>query len=150
MIYDSIENAETYLGISSNLDRALQEIQKGAYLNWKNGRHMVEGEAVYCNVISLTYAKEGLWERHEKYLDIHISYEGNEEIRVADQREVDGWEPFNAESDSTTAAFSEKGIMFPMRKGSFLIVFPQDAHIPGLSSSAEDGRKAIFKVRIRD
>ena len=149
MIYDRIESAETYLGIHPNLDRALREIRKGAYTAWENGRHTVDGDKVFCNVISPAYRNESIWERHENYLDIHISFDGAESIRAADQNEITGWTPYDPAGDCATAAYSEAGVKLPMKKGWFLVVFPQDAHMPCLSAEAENGRKAIFKVQIK-
>ncbi len=150
MIYDRVENAKTYLGIHPNLDRALREIQKGTYKTWENGRNTVDGDSVFCNVVMMKYGQKPLWERHEGYLDIHINFEGTEGIRVADKNQVPDWEAFHPESDSAVAPFSEDGLVMPMKKDTFLIVFPQDAHMPGVGPDGGSGRKAIFKVRITD
>ena len=149
MIYDKVDNIETYLGIDSNLDMAIREIQSGNYSNWKSGRHDLQGEDVFCNIVHLKTNREALWERHERYLDIHVVTEGSEIIRCSDYRLVPGWGSYDYEGDSALAPYSEEGIDVFLEPGWFLIVFPQDAHMPGLYNKTDFSDKVIFKVRVK-
>lgn len=146
MIYDKLENISTYLGIHPELDVAIKEIQKGAYINWDLGRHEIDRDNVFCNSVEIELSAEKSWERHKRYLDIHINLDGTEQIRCADICDVRNWTAFDNQNDYAIAPFSTEGICCPMRKGWFLVVFPQDAHMPGIKYGAEKGRKVIFKI----
>ena len=148
MIYDRVENAGSYLGISPNLDIAIRAIQDGTYLNREAGKHELAGDDVYFNVLSVSYKQENLWEYHKNYLDIQISLDGGEVIRCANKDEVEGWEAYITEKDAAFAPYSEKGLAFPMEKGRFMILFPQDAHMPGLGKPGKEEHKAVFKIRL--
>ena len=148
MIYDKIENIETYLGINPNLDIAIHETQRGLYAGWDQGRHEIDGDNVFCNSVRINLSDEPSWERHEKYLDIHINLDGTEQIRCADVSDINDWTPFDENNDCAVAPFSTAGIICPMKRGRFLIVFPQDAHMPGIRNGADIGQKVIFKVHI--
>lgn len=147
MIIDQVSNIRTYLGIHPNLDTAIRAIEEKQYLQWEPGRHEIDGNDVYCNAVRINYAKENIWERHEGYLDIHISLDGQESIRYCDRERVHGWSDYDPKGDCATAPFSEVGIVIPMTEGKFAICFPQDAHMPGLGEDGKSGRKVIFKVK---
>lgn len=147
MIYDRIEHIETYRGIHPNLDAAIAAIREGKYQDWTPGRLGIRGEDVFRNGAEIVYRKENPWEYHEKYLDIHISLEGSERIRCTDREQIAAWSPYDEQGDCATAPGTEAGTEFRMEKGSFLICFPQDAHMPGLGEEGKTGRKLIFKVR---
>ncbi len=147
MIYDRIENIGTYLGIHPNLDTAIRNIQQGSYAGWDSGRHEIDKENVFCNSVKINLSDKPNWERHEGYLDIHINMDGTEQIRCADISEVQNWSAFDAQNDCAVAPYSEDGICCSLKKGWFLIAFPQDAHMPGLKNGAESARKVIIKIK---
>lgn len=149
MIYDKLENIGTYKGVSGNLDRAIAEIQKGTFAHWEKGRHEIEGNDVFCNIVHLETKDEPAWERHEAYLDIHIVFNGRETIRCAEWHDVSDWGDFDADGDCALAPYSAGGIDFGLAEGWFLIVFPQDAHMPGKKNQTDYSDKAIFKVRVK-
>ena len=44
MIYDKTENAQRYMGISRNLDRALRYMTETDLAQMEDGRHEIEGD----------------------------------------------------------------------------------------------------------
>lgn len=150
MIYDHVDNINCYLRIDPNLDTVIREIQSGEYTAWESGRHDIKGNDAYCNVTTVKYTENPLWERHEKYLDIHINLEGTEQIQCENINMITDWSTYNPEGDYSTAPDTKTGTAMEMRKGMFLIVFPQDAHMPGLVKTAGQSRKVIFKAKLSD
>lgn len=148
MIYDKVSNVGTYLGINKNLDIAIHEIQNGSYQKWEEGHYEIEGTNVFCNVVHIKTKQESSWERHEKYLDIHIIRDGSEKIRHAEMGSVSGWEDYDISGDYAIAPYSTSGMDVVLKAGWFLIVFPQDAHISGLKYDSDISNKVIFKVKI--
>ena len=148
MIYDKVINIGTYLGIHPNLDIAIREIQQKRYVEWDLGRHEIDKENVYCNSVKIELSNKPNWERHERYLDIHINLDGTEQIRCADVSDIKNWNTFSEQNDCAIAPYSTNGICCPIKKDWFLVVFPQDAHMPGVGEMGDSSRKAIFKVRL--
>ena len=148
MIYDKVENIESYLGMSPNLDAAILEIKEHYLEIWPAGRHEIKDDSIYCNVVHAETKNESVWERHKQYLDIHIVISGNEIIRCANFKDVNGWNEYNYIDDYSLAPFSSKGIDIPLIPGWFLIIFPQDAHISLLRNNSEYSDKKIYKVKI--
>ena len=148
MIYDKIENINTYMGINPNLDIAIGIILDGAWQNLPEGRQELKGNDLYCNNVQIQTKTESIWERHEKYLDIQIVKKGDEIIRYTEWNEIQEWSDYDEKSDCATAPYCTKGIDMQMMPGWFMILFPQDAHMPGIRGSAQVSEKTIFKVRI--
>lgn len=147
MIYDTLANLPLYKGIHANLDTAIDYLVSHDLSELANGRHTVDGDNVFINVMDAAYHAPGTgtFEAHRTYADIQISLTGDESI---------GWLPLSVfpdwDASEETGLFADcppAEAIVPMKKGTFVIVFPQDAHAPGLGEGA--GRKAVAKVRVK-
>ena len=85
-------------------------------------------------------------EAHKEYLDIHYVIKVAEAIGYAD---IDKLCPVT-EYDSKADYLLLKGEMQKIRlgEGDFCIVFPEDAHAPGMSAGENCVKKAVVKIRI--
>lgn len=147
MIYDTLTHLPLYRGIHPNLDTAIDYLTTQDLYALENGRHEVDGDNVFVNVMDAAYHAEGegTFEAHRTYADIQISLTGDESI---------GWLPLSLfpewdEKEETKLfdQFPTADVLLPMKRGTFVIVFPQDAHAPGIGTGK--GRKAVAKVRVR-
>ena len=147
MIYDTLANLPLYKGIHPNLDTAIEFLTSRDLSALPNGRNEVDGDNLFVNVMNAAYhaAEEGQFEAHHTYADIQISLTGDEFI---------GWLPMERFSDwdaaEETRLFDEKpqaDALLPMKKGYFVLMFPQDAHAPGIGQGT--GRKAVAKVLVK-
>lgn len=148
MIYDTIENAGRYLGISKNLDTALYYIMDTDLSALEDGKHTIDAENVFINVMqAVTKAGNCEYEFHEKYYDIQIDLEGAEDIRFATKyQEIT--KPYREEADIGMGLAKCEAVCH-MEPGRFVICEPTEPHLPG---GAVDGvekpiRKAVVKVR---
>lgn len=149
MILDTLGNIRRYLGLSNGLDTVIRAIEKGAYRSAADGRHTLDGADAYYLVQSPAYAREGQWERHERTIDLQLSLTGDERCGYLPANEVTRWGEYNAEKDICLAPGTDQGVTLPLRKGWFVIFFPQDAHMPCLAAcDAPEGRKVVFKARL--
>jgi YhcH/YjgK/YiaL family protein len=86
-------------------------------------------------------------EAHRAYLDIHYVISGSEGMGYAD---VDTLEPiteYDAEGDYLL--LSGDVSVVTLREGEFCIVFPEDAHVPALTTKYGDGlKKSVVKVKL--
>lgn len=147
MIYDTLANMAHYKGIHPNLDTAIDYLTSHDLAALPNGRNEVDGDNVFVNVMEAAYhtAEDGCFEAHHTYADIQISLTGDEFI---------GWLPLSVfpewDENEETKLFEEKpaaDVLLPMKKGTFVILFPEDAHAPGIGTGK--GRKAVGKVKVK-
>lgn len=146
MIYDTLANLPRYRGIHPNLDRAIDYLCAHDVAALPNGHYEPDGDRVMVNVMDAAYRapEDARFEAHRLYADLQISLTGDESI---------GWRPLaecpNWAKDAETHVFEEPlaiQALLPMRKGTFTLVFPQDAHAPGIGQGT--GRKAVVKIRM--
>lgn len=152
MIFDTIENAKTYKGLNARIDRALEEVAKYTPENYTVGRVELEGEDLFLNLASYdTHPKsEALAEAHRQYIDVMYMVEGEEIIYV---KPTDKLQNITKEYDPSIEALlgdlDEDATPVRLQAGSFVVLFPQDAHSPACCVDAPATvKKIIGKVRI--
>ena len=151
MILDHISHAETYARLGRGFALAMEFPQRKDLMDLPVGNYAVDGEKVYVMIqeIDLKDWEEGKWESHFRYADIQMPVSG---------REVIGFGP--AESARVLVPCPDgKDVQFldspsdrrcTLDKGEMMILFPQDAHKPGIapSDSERHVKKAVAKVRL--
>ena len=91
-------------------------------------------------------------EAHKKYIDVMVMIEGSETIYVKPTEDLSKiTRLYDAEGDALLAELDTDASAIRLDAGSFIILFPQDAHAP---SRYADGpcavKKIIGKVLIED
>jgi YhcH/YjgK/YiaL family protein len=92
---------------------------------------------------------EMMFEAHKKYIDLQYIVSGIEKIRWAKLDSVDMVE--EKYSTGGDIAFYEGNSMldFTLTKNTFLLLYPSDAHLPGLSADKDvNVRKIVFKIAV--
>ena len=162
MIFDRIENVNRYGGIHSNLDKAIEHVKGHSFLNVEDGTTEIDGENVYAMI--MRYKSESAdgreYEAHRSYIDFQMVVTGNETMIC---RRLEGLKtsvPYNADNDAelfdldTTVGDSlglpyGGGSELRMSAGDFVILFPEDAHVPKIATlEPEDILKVVVKIRI--
>ena len=86
-----------------------------------------------------------LYEFHESYCDLQIMIEGSEMMKWQELTHLEK-ENFDQEADIGFATGA--GQLVSIEAGMFYLVFPHDAHMPGLYTSQENYfKKAVFKLK---
>ncbi len=86
-------------------------------------------------------------EAHRAYLDIHYVISGSEGMGYADVNTLTPITEYNAESDYLL--LSGDVSVVTLREGDFCIVFPEDAHVPALTTKYGDKlKKSVVKVKL--
>ena len=151
MIKDSLSNADRYAGISTRFDQAFAFLRNTDLGSLKLGRVDI-ADGVFANVQSYepvpVDAKQ--YEMHEEYADIQVVVEGSELLVEA---------PASLEEHPATgddfSVFDEPGSMpsvISLRAGDFCIVWPGEAHKPGITNGLHQGplSKIVVKVRVAE
>ncbi len=145
MIFNLKENADHYLGISRNMDTALNWLKKADLLHLPDGRTGIDGDAVFVNVMNAVTKdkQEARFEFHRKYYDIQILISGKEDIL------------FGSDAGRITVPYKEdigfcdcpETAAAHLSAGCFVICEPLEPHAPCITPEKPDPiRKAVIKV----
>ena len=146
MIYDSLNHLSQYLGIHKNLDTALQYLASHDLSKLPLGRLELDGEEAYLMVSDVEYhaPEEGRYEAHRDYADVQLSLTGGESVGYLPLEALKEWEDY--QPDIVFARENPPGLELPLEQGRFVVLFPQDAHRPGVGQGK--GRKIVVKIRM--
>jgi len=146
MIYDNIENASRYTGLSKLLATGLNTIPN--YLGRDPGRYEIDGDDLFLLVqhYDSVPAENKKWETHRRYIDIQYIESGCELIGFGEMSAMTVDTPYSSEGDGEL--YTGDGIMLPMQSGSIAIFYPGEPHMPGVAVNApESVKKIIVKVK---
>lgn len=152
MIFDKIENISDYfeeLPLLKKVEDFVVDFKNGKLAD---GTYEIDGKRVFAMVQSYRTRQqthEMMFEAHKKYIDLQYIVNGIEKIRWARLDSVDLVE--EKYSTGSDIAFYEGDAMFDftLTKGTFLLLYPEDAHLPGLSAQKDvNVRKIVFKIQV--
>lgn len=146
MILDVLENAQHYLVMGKGFARAFAFLLRPDLKELPAGRYEVDGERVYAMVSRGPgrSKEDALLEAHERYIDIQLVLSGTDNM---------GWKPRSscsrpsgAYDDASDVQFfaDEPDAWMPVESGAFAVFFPEDAHMPLISSGQL--HKVVVKV----
>ena len=147
MILDKLTAANAYRGIHQRLDAVLDRLNEGFLSTVGPEAMKLDGDALY--VTRFTYEtlplEDTFFEAHKRYLDVHLMVAGKERVEIASPA---GLELFEHQGDFYAyRGKAEQSLI--LRPGSFLVVFPEDAHrIKIAVDKPETVSKVVFKVLV--
>lgn len=152
MIVDRIENLKLYIPYDEKLAVVCDYLAKTDIHALEVGKYEIgEGVRVIVNAFSAKERDVARWETHNKYIDLQYLIEGNE---------IMGWLPVDQMEEAEYNA--EKDITYPVPKagahpsdviletGSFAYLEPRDAHRPSVKLTADNAKKLIFKIPVKE
>ncbi len=148
MIYDTIDNRHRYAGhpgIAEALD-ALAALNASALpaepVQLADGAgHVGSSKHETRNPADVRF------EAHRVFADIHVALEGEERLEVAAVTDLDGETDYD-EADDVSFHAGAADVSLHLRPGWFAVVFPGEAHRPGLwIDGPRPVTKAVAKVR---
>ena len=88
-----------------------------------------------------------VFEAHRRFIDIHYCIKGTEGIGYADVDTLEPTTEYNEADDYLLLKGSYQKII--LREGDFMIVYPEDAHIPMMAGDSEgELLKAVAKIEL--
>lgn len=128
------------------IQKAIDCIRSGKLDELAPGRHELF-DGAYVNIFEYQTKAESLFEAHRKYIDIHYLIRGCETIRIAGVNEIHVEKEYDEEDDCLLGL--AEGKPYLMREGDYMVVLPEEAHLPGLAvGTPESVKKAVLKVLI--
>ena len=148
MIIDQLKNASTCFGAHPRLEAAFRYLRETDLAKIEAGRYEIQGADIFALVQNYdTKAREkGRWEAHRKYIDIQYVYRGTELIGYAN---IDALKAGTYDEAKDFWEFKGDGDFLKAQAGTFLVLFPQDGHMPGIAvSGPEPVKKIVVKARV--
>lgn len=149
MVYDKIDNIETYKGLSKDIYEGLKFL-KNATPDLACGVHEINPrvKAIVSEYVTKSVNENG-YEAHRKFIDIQYLLKGTEKNCSLPIEKLKETKAYSEEKD---AAFYEAEVPaqeLMLGDGYFVIYLPQDGHMPGLSvNGPERVKKVVVKVEI--
>lgn len=150
MIVTSIENCSRYASLHPQLDKAFSWIRSTDLDSVPTGRLELDGSTLYCMVsdyISKAPEQAG-WESHRKYIDIQIVRAGKECIDTADLLTLKEKAAYDEGRDFLELEGEAQQSVL-LNAGQLVVLFPEDAHRPGIHSDRKNASpvsKIVIKV----
>ena len=145
MIKDTLSNAKLYAGIKEGIDKILEAAKQYTPENYPGGRIELDGKRIFMSLAKYDTLPldNALFEAHKKYIDVMIMVDGCETIYVKNTDSLSKiTRPYNPDDDALLAKFDEDSTPVRLDAGSFVVLFPQDAHAP---SHYADGKSCSVK-----
>jgi YhcH/YjgK/YiaL family protein len=147
MIFDKIENAEHYYGISQGLEKGLRFLKETDLDSLELGRHEIDGDKLYILVQEYEPKdlKDASFEAHKRYIDIQYISKGQELMAYAPLNKLEVTKEYDEVKD--IMRLQGTGSFCAADENSFLIFFPHDGHMPGVASEEKvKVRKIVVKI----
>lgn len=152
MIYDKLDNLNSYTGISEDIRKGLEwlrnvkpDLEKGVY------EISPRAKAIVSEYFTKEVNEYG-YEAHREYIDIQYLISEEEIICYLPLEYLKEIKPYNKEQDASF--YVETGIKpqeLLIGNGYFSILFPQDGHMPQLCVEKPTSvKKVVIKVKIGD
>ena len=148
MIMDHLSKLEQYRGLSTRIDQAIDFMLTNDLTTLPSGRIDIDGDKLYANRMHYTasaFPNDKNFEIHHRYIDIQVIVSGHEGIALAPMDVLTEAED-RPDKDITFYAGKPDHIVM-MRENTFMLLYPGEAHMPGLAiddQAAVD--KIVFKV----
>ena len=148
MIIDRIDNASLYHTVHTKFKRAFDYIHEINTANIPAGRYEIDGVNMYALIqqYDTKLKEQGFWEAHRRYIDLQYIVQGAEGIGYANihhlrQGEYDEGKDF--------LPLYGDGDLVTLRSGCFVLLMPEDAHMPGMAiGSPAPVKKVVIKIAV--
>jgi len=145
---DQQEFAKQYQNHKEWWDKGFSYLKETDLASLKPGKYPIDGDNVYAIVTEapLKDLDKSLWEAHKNYSDIHLMIKGKEKIGVAPFSSATVVTPYDATKD--IGFYKAQGKYYIGDPETFFILFPENAHRPGLKVEGYDVvKKIVIKIR---
>lgn len=153
MIFDKLENLARYAGSFPGADQVIAFLEKCAAAPPAPGKYEIDGKKLFVNVQQYspkTFNPEKL-EYHRKYIDIQLLFSGAEKLYYAPLDGLDAVTPYDPEKDCGMSRLPgpDAGTEIPLVPGNFVLLYPDEGHLPGVGDPAAQVVKAVVKIAVK-
>lgn len=148
MITDNVKNADKYKSLGPRFQQAIDYIQHTDLAQLAAGRYELDGKNLY--VLIQEYASKlpdaGKWEAHRNYVDLQYIVQGSERMGYAmlKRLQMGAYDPAK-----DFQALSGEGDFVTLQAGDFMLLWPDDGHMPGMAvAESTPVKKAVVKIAL--
>lgn len=148
MITDHIANADRYAALGPLFKQAFDFLRTTELESLADGRYPLAGDTLFALVQRYRTKPpgEGFWEAHRRYTDLQFIYKGTERIGYAPLHRM-RLQSHDPERD--LSVLEGNGDFLTLTDGCFMLLWPEDAHMPGLQAEQPGPvRKIVFKIAV--
>lgn len=148
MIADHLTNAERYAVLGPLFKQAFDFLRNQNLDTLADGRHDLAGDRLFALVqgYHTKPQSEGFWEAHRRYIDLQFIVQGIERIGYAPLHRMT-LESYDDSRD--LSVLHGEGDFLTLTDGCFLLLWPEDVHMPGLQIDQSTAvRKIVFKIAV--
>ena len=110
---------------------------------------LVNGAYVSVQEYTTKARSEAKYEAHKKFIDIQMILSGKELIAVSPIEKMTISDEYNEEKDFMLFHHNDECTDYVLEAGEFLILYPQDVHMPGVCVNEKSPvRKIVVKVPV--
>ena len=145
MIYATLTEASSYRGLHPRLDRVLDLLGPEFLSSLGTERVELDGEDLFVTRFDLATSTDErrLFEYHRRYLDVFVTVAGRERVDIATPEKLE----LREQRGDYWGAAGEAEQSVQLSPGRFLVLFPGDAHRPGMAvAEPENISRVVFKV----
>lgn len=152
MIIDTFENMEFYekmLPQFAEIKKFVEEFNKAPK---EVGKYELDGDKLIANVQSYTskLPENAKTEAHRMYADVQYIVSGVEEMLMAPVDTMELSEERYSQGKDVAFYKGELTTKTVLSAGKYAVLFPQDAHCPGvMHEKQEEITKIVFKVKLK-
>jgi YhcH/YjgK/YiaL family protein len=148
VVSDLLANAHLYTALGPGIARGLQFLAETDLTGLAPGRHDIDGTRLLALVSD--YAPrpftECRWEAHRHYVDLQYMVSGLERLGVAPAAHM---KETGYQADRDLAWLEGVGDFLSFGAGQFMLLWPGDAHMPGVEAGVPGrARKVVVKIAI--
>lgn len=127
----------------------LRFLESGPIARLSDGKYEINDQGAFA-IIETYETKEAsdcFIECHRKYIDIQLVIEGSERIGVCHKSACD---EFTYDEEKDFQKLKGETALLTLEKGSFMIFYPDDAHMPKVRYGESSGivKKIVFKIPV--
>lgn len=162
MIYCPLERIANQAPSSERMKRALDWLQNaakdidgilktlGSMEIGDAQRIEIDGDQIFAVLICYeSRSPREFFEAHRQYYDIQYVHSGAEAMAVEDLAHLEVQSPYDADKDAIFFEPKTDVLTVPLQAGTVTLLFPEDAHTPGLVfEQPERVEKIVVKVAI--
>ena len=148
MIYDEYDRMKLYIGALPFLGELIDVLESIDVEAIQAGTYYTKVSGIKYMVQEYETAAEKRPEVHADFADVQLIISGSEKFTA--YREIDSLPDGFDSSADIGFLDAEDGVDFPLRPGTFIIVFPYEPHTPGLTLDKTGHiRKIVAKIPYR-
>lgn len=148
MVKDVLPLGSRYHALGPRIAAALAHAQATDFSECADGEYPIDGTLVRALVQRYTSKpdEEGRWEAHRRHIDLQMVVEGEECIGIAPIGTMES-EPYDEAKDLLW--LKGQGDAVTLRPGDFVLLWPEDVHMPGLQLSGPvPVTKVVYKIAV--